>query len=213
MPTTDLLIWDWNGTLLNDVTLCLDTLNLLLRRYGYAQQYDLADYRRLFHFPIEDYYRDAGFDFSRHPYPQLSAEFMDHYIPRSAACGLMPGAKIALNAAKEQNIPQVILSASQVDLLHRQVKAQQVEDFFHTMLGLGDIYARSKVDLGLDFMRKSGVLPSRALLVGDSVHDFEVAQALGTRCVLCCAGHQCRSALETTGAAVIDCLDQLADLL
>lgn len=213
MATTDLLIWDWNGTLLDDVTLCMDALNLLLRRHGYPQQYDLTRYKQIFRFPIKEYYHDAGFDFSRHPYEDLSEEFMDFYVPGSANCGLMPGAQIALAAAKERGIPQVILSASPADLLRSQAKERSVDGFFDAMLGLGDIYAHSKVDLGLDFMRKSGVQPSRALLVGDSVHDFEVAQALGTRCVLCCAGHQCRAALEATGTTVIDRLDQLPDLL
>ncbi len=213
MANTDLLIWDWNGTLLDDVSLCLETLNLLLRRHGYPQQYDLAQYKEIFRFPIEDYYRDAGFDFSRHPYAELSEEFMDYYTPHSAHCGLMPGAETALTAARQMGVPQVILSASPVDLLRNQVRERRIDGFFAEMLGLGNIYARSKVELGVTFMRKSGVNPARALLVGDSVHDFEVAQALGTRCVLCCAGHQSRTTLETTGATVIDCLDQLPALL
>ena len=49
-----LVLWDWNGTLLDDVTLCVDALNRLLARYGYDRQYDLDGYRKIFGFPIRD---------------------------------------------------------------------------------------------------------------------------------------------------------------
>ena len=61
----NLVLWDWNGTLLDDVALCVDALNRLLRIYHYPQQYSLAQYREIFGFPIEDYYIRAGFDFSK----------------------------------------------------------------------------------------------------------------------------------------------------
>ena len=213
MPKTDLLIWDWNGTLLDDVDLCLETLNLLLRRHGYAQQYDLTAYKRMFRFPIQDYYRDAGFDFDCHPYEDLAVEFMDHYIPHSTAGPLTPDARAVLDAVHDLGLPQVILSASPVDVLHDQTAQRGVSGCFEAMLGLSDIYAASKVELGKQFLAQAGFDPQAAVLVGDSVHDFEVAQAMGTRCILCCAGHQCRQALEVTGAVVIDRLSQLPSLL
>ena len=61
----ELILWDWNGTLLDDVELCVDALNRLLVSFGYPQQYSLAEYREIFGFPIEDYYVRAGFDFSK----------------------------------------------------------------------------------------------------------------------------------------------------
>ena len=50
-----LLIWDWNGTLLDDVALCNQCLNDLLAGHGYAQRYDAAAYKEIFGFPIQDY--------------------------------------------------------------------------------------------------------------------------------------------------------------
>ena len=213
MPATQLGLWDWNGTLLDDVSLCLEALNLLLHRHGYPQHYDLAQYRELFHFPIEDYYQQAGFDFTRHPYPGLAEEFMAHYVPRSEACGLMPGCEAVLQEIQRRGIPQVMLSASPVELLRQQVAQRDVQGYFTQLLGLGDIYASSKVELGVSFMQRAGVEPARAVLVGDSVHDYEVAAAMGSRCVLCAAGHQSRRQLETTGVPVIDTLAQLPALL
>ena len=51
----ELILWDWNGTLLDDVELCENALNRLLQRYGYPQRYDHEQYRAIFGFPVEDY--------------------------------------------------------------------------------------------------------------------------------------------------------------
>ena len=84
----ELILWDWNGTLLDDVELCVDALNRLLVSFGYPQQYSLAEYREIFGFPIEDYYVRAGFDFSKDSFADLAKRYMEDYNPRSAACSL-----------------------------------------------------------------------------------------------------------------------------
>ena len=89
MQPNGMIFWDWNGTLMDDVDFTHGCLNWMLESHGYPQRYDLAQYRELFRFPIEDYYRLAGFDFSRHPYPMLAEHFMAHYNAGVDACPVM----------------------------------------------------------------------------------------------------------------------------
>ena len=208
-----LILWDWNGTLLDDVELCVDALNRLLEKHAYLQRYDRDQYRAIFGFPIEEYYVRAGFDFSRHSFAMLAEEYMDDYIPASAACPLAKGAVEALDAFRAAGLRQVILSASPVPTLTRQAGERHVTGYFDRMLGLGDIYAKSKVELGRRFMQEEGIDPARAVMIGDSVHDFEVAQAMGTACVLQCSGHQNRQTLAATGAPVVEGLREAAQLI
>lgn len=207
---TELILWDWNGTLLDDVPLCVDALNRLLKRYGYPQQYGLAAYREIFGFPVQDYYVRAGFDFSRHPFPVLAESYMQDYLPHAAACPLAGGAVAALEAFRAAGLRQVILSASRTSVLEQQVSERGIRAYFDELLGLDDIYARSKVEIGLAYLRRGGFEPARAVLIGDSVHDYEVAQAMGVRCVLQCAGHQTEAALKATGAPVFPGLAETA---
>ena len=95
-----LVLWDWNGTLLDDVALCVDALNRLLRIYHYPQQYSLAQYREIFGFPIEDYYIRAGFDFSKNSYKELADDYMQDYLARAGACPLAASAVPALSLLK-----------------------------------------------------------------------------------------------------------------
>ena len=146
--------------------------------------------------------------------PRIIAEkYMEDYVPASAACPLADGAMDALEAFKAAGVRQVILSASNLDTLRRQTDERGVTGYFDRLLGLGDIYAKSKVEVGLAYLKENGFDPARAVMIGDSVHDYEVAQALGVRCVLQSGGHQPPEKLRETGAPVVKGLREAAALI
>ena len=89
------------------------------------------------------------------------------------------------------------------------MEERSLSGFFDELLGQSDIYARGKKETGLSYLKESGIDPASAVLVGDTLHDLEVAQAMGTRCVLCAAGHQSRARLEAAGVPVIGTLAEL----
>lgn len=212
MPTR-LVLWDWNGTLLDDLALSVDALNRNLARFGYAQQYDLAAYRKIFTFPVQEYYRLAGFDFSRHPYEVLAKAYMDDYLPACEAARLNADAKAVLQAVRQLGIRQNILSACPQKPLEQQVLSRGIRPYFEALLGLGDIYAKSKVERGQAYLKQAGIAPAAVVCVGDTLHDYEVSRALGARCVLFSGGHQSRERLQTAGVPVIGSLRELPQLL
>ena len=213
MQPTGMIFWDWNGTLLDDVDFTHSCLNWMLETHGYPQRYDLTAYREIFGFPIEEYYRKAGFDFARHPYPMLAERFMEHYNAGVDACPPSRHAADTLAALSRRGWRQSVLSASLRDYLIEQVAARGLQGFFTELLGLTDIYGVSKVQVGLDYLHHSGLDPAACVMVGDTTHDAEVAAALGARCVLYTGGHQSRARLEAVCPHVIDDLAQLPGLL
>ena len=112
MQPNGMIFWDWNGTLMDDVGFTHGCLNWMLESHGYPQRYDLTQYRELFRFPIEDYYRLAGFDFSRHPYPMLAEHFMAHYNAGVDACPVMAHAVDTLTelARRGADVERQVLS-------------------------------------------------------------------------------------------------------
>ena len=209
MQPNGMIFWDWNGTLMDDVDFCVDCLNDLLAAYQYPQRYDLASYREVFGFPIEEYYRRVGFDFVRHPFPVLAATYMDIYNAGVAACPAAAQAARTLDTLRHAGWQQAVLSASRKDYLIEQVSARGLAGYFTELLGLQDIYGASKVQIGLDYLAKSGLDPAACVMVGDTQHDAEVARALGAKCILCTCGHQPRSRLEGVADALIDDLSAL----
>lgn len=213
MQPKKIVFWDWNGTLLDDVEFTCGCLNWLLEQHGYPQRYDLAAYREVFGFPIEAYYQRAGFDFSRHPYPVLARRFMDHYNAGMDCCAPFAQAADTLSALAQQGWSQVVLSASRQDYLIEQVSQRGLAGYFTELLGLQDIYGASKVQRGLTWLQSLDIPPERCVMVGDTIHDAEVAKALGAQCVLYTGGHQSRGRLAAVCPHVIDRLDALPALL
>lgn len=203
------VIWDWNGTLLDDLAVSFDATNRLLTANGLPPLASLDQYRAVFSFPVIDYYRRIGLDLDRLSFDKLAQQYMDFYHPAAEHCPLQAGAADTLRALRRMGISQVLLSASKQSHLEMQLARYPIRDFFTRVLGIGDIYAASKRQLAEDFVCGSGCSPERFLFIGDSVHDFEVAQSCGARCVLFCGGHQAKEILEATGAPVIDDLTLL----
>ncbi|MEG0997112.1 MAG: HAD hydrolase-like protein, partial [Clostridia bacterium] len=93
----------------------------------------------------------------------------------------------------------------------RQIALYPLEGFFQQVLGLGDIYARSKEAVGRQYLTNCGIAPAQTVMVGDTLHDADVARALGVHCVLVARGHQSRAMLLQAGVPVVSTLTEAAD--
>ena len=72
------IIWDWNGTLLDDRWLCVDSINLSLRKRN-LPEINEQKYLDIFCFPVEKYYQKLGFDFEKEPFTVSGSEFISNY--------------------------------------------------------------------------------------------------------------------------------------
>ena len=202
------VIWDWNGTLFDDAHLCVDVMNRLLAARGLTAL-TAERYQDLFGFPVVDYYRRLGFDFTRETFEQAGSEFMAGYERRRLEGVLRPEAPAALAAFRRAGVGQSVLSAYRSDTLGELVSHFGIRGFFEAVIGGDDHYARGKTEQGLSWMRQAGISPREVLLIGDTVHDFEVARAMGAACWLIPCGHQSPARLRACGVPVYDSLSTL----
>ncbi len=195
------IIWDFNGTLLDDVPACRRAANRLLEAHGLRRLSSVEEYRGIFGFPIIDYYRRMGFDFERTPYSELAVEWVAYYLEECADAAVFPEIPSVLEAIRERGICQLILSATERGMLCRQVEGLGIAHYFDELLGLSNIHARSKEAIGLAWREAN--TGARILMIGDTDHDFDVARAMGADCILLTTGHQSRERLVRTGAPVV----------
>ncbi len=203
------IIWDWNGTLFDDASLCVEILNRSLARRGMAA-INVEQYQAEFGFPVKDYYEKLGFDFSRVSFDEVAKEFIEEYNEKRFECQLRADALGVLQSCLEAGLGQSILSAYQQDMLEEIVEYFGVRNFFEKLFGLNDYYANCKVAHGRELMKELDVAPELVLMVGDTIHDFEVASEVGCDCVLIPSGHQSRERLFTCGVSVMDSLKEVA---
>jgi len=208
----DGILWDWNGTLLDDAAHCVTVVDTMLRKRGWGTM-ELARYRDLFGFPVRDYYVAVGFDFAQESFEDLSVEFIDRYHVGAEALPLHAGVEATLAAVREAGCPQAILSASRQDYLEAGVAERGIGSYFQVLGGIGDIYAAGKVARGRSLLAELGWAPARTLMIGDTLHDAEVADALGVELLLFAEGHFSPARLATAGVPVLADFAEIQRLL
>lgn len=202
------VIWDWNGTLLDDVAACVESINTLLIRRG-MRPVTPREYSEMFDFPVKDYYVKLGFDFQHEDWDALAREFHDVYATVSAGTVLRRGAVPFLAELKDVGITLSILSASETGMLKRMMRERGVLDYFTHVCGLGDLYAHSKMDLGRELIGRNRQSTEGFLLIGDTTHDFDVARELAIPCLLMTGGHQSEQKLRRCGCPVVHSFDEI----
>ena len=204
------VLWDWNGTLLDDTAACVEALNGILLPRG-MRKVTVQSYRRQFGFPVHDYYVRLGFDFTRDGWENLAHEFHELYRESVKNSSLGCGVVETLERLTKMGMPMSILSASETSLLEKVMGDFGVVHFFRGIYGLPDLFAHSKLDVGREALRHIGGSSGDVLLVGDTIHDHEVARALSCQCVLVCGGHQARIRLKECGRVILDDVSQVSE--
>lgn len=207
--TVDAVVWDFNGTLVDDVDPVVRSVNAQLEKRG-LPGLTVERYRDVFGFPVAEYYRKIGLDSSSESMEELSSEFQAAYAPALMECPLHDGVAEALERLRGAGIRQFVLSAMEEELLRAAIEHLGIAAFFEAAYGLAHLKADSKLSRGRELLTDCKIRPEAALLIGDTDHDAEVADALGLFSILIARGHQGRAKLEATGHPVYD---GVADLI
>jgi phosphoglycolate phosphatase len=205
------IIWDWNGTLLNDVELTCTVLNESLRKWK-LPEITVEEFRRRFCFPLSRFYKEIGFP-SEEIIASAMKEWFISYENRIDECPLHNDALTILQANKKAGKSQSILSAHDHDALIAVIEKRQLGRYFENVLGVtGANRGMSKVALAKGHMqglREQGIPANEVVIIGDSNHDYEVAKELSIDCILVAQGVIDRERLERLGVPVIGSLAHL----
>ena len=201
------IIWDWNGTLLDDTQAGVNVINAMLAARG-LNEIDVPTYRDIFGFPVVNFYRAIGFPVDSENWDAVAHEFHDRFLA-DTSIRLHHHALFALDCFRNAGIGQSILSASEQNMLDAMLAQYGIAHYFECIYGVDNLYGHSKLELGRTLLQRLSADPDAVLLIGDSLHDHEVSQALGVRCLLIAQGHQSRERLARSGAPV---LESLADV-
>jgi len=207
------ILWDWNGTLLNDCALCVAILNQLLSEHGLAELSAEA-YKEHFGFPVIDFYSYLGFRTDPENFKKLSHQFIGQYEVRWLnECQLQPHASDLLERLTKMGLSHSIVSAAHQKALEKGTSHFGIKPLFENLLGTDNIYAEGKVRRAELWMEQGAWQKDSVLLIGDTPHDYETAQAIDVDCILIASGHCHRSRLESTGSKVFENISTLLNEL
>ena len=207
MASNTYVLWDWNGTLLDDTQAALDTLNIMLRRRG-ASAIGMDFYRDNFAFPVKPFYESIGVVLENEDWDALAIEYHELYALQPKQ--LNAQALKALEIVEAKGARQSIISALRQDLLRKATEDFGVARYMDGVYGVDNLDGASKVERARAVVKRLD--GEDVVVIGDSLHDKEVADALGVRCVLCAQGSHAAWRLEKvapTGRTLLEAV-QLA---
>jgi phosphoglycolate phosphatase len=91
-------------------------------------------------------------------------------------------------------------------MLEQNLKYYGLINYFTIISGLNDRYANGKIENGLKLIKESLISPSETILIGDTLHDFEVAKEMGIDCIFISSGHQSMKRLKAIGIPIYNSL-------
>ena len=194
---------DFNGTVLDDVDLCLNLLNEMLCEKG-KKPLNHEEYKNVFTFPIIEYYKKAGFDFVGYTFEELADVFIVEYTRRNVSESSIYSDFIEfMNGLKEKGYSVVLCSASKKNLLIDQLKYFGIYEYFLDVIGLDDHFAASKLLLAKNYIASHDIDLANSYFIGDTTHDAEVGSECGLNVILIDRGHQSKEVLSETKNPVL----------
>ena len=196
------VIFDFNGTVIDDVDVGVECINELCREYLDRGPVFKEEYLHVFTFPVKDYYEKIGFDFDVQDWSEVAHRWVELYREKKEKINVYPGVKEILMKNRLSGNKNILLSASRQDILETQLEELGIRSLFDEVWGISDIYASSKIPLFRKFIEDKD--PEDCLFIGDTLHDLDVAKSAGVRCVLVANGHQAKDVLEVYCEDVVD---------
>lgn len=206
------IIWDWNGTLLDDVSLCIDIVNEFLPNHN-SLALNKDTYKEVFDFPIAEYYKKIGIDFNIESFESLTKKFIGNYDSNVKKQSLHENTIDILVKNKQLNKKQFILTAGHKKSVTQLLEHYSIKDFFIAIEGLDNHRAENKVFRGQKLIKNNTININETVLIGDTTHDFEVAEELGVDCILIANGHQNKNRLTNITSSKLKVYNNLKDLL
>ncbi|MEU5437110.1 HAD family hydrolase [Streptomyces sp. NPDC020719] len=205
------LVWDWNGTLLDDIGAVIEATNAAFAELG-LEPITLERYRELYCVPIPRFcQRLMGRLPTEAEWLVMDEAFHKHYWLRADACALTQGAAELLADRSASGLGQSLLSMAPHEHLVPIVRRHGITEHFLRVDGRTGPSHGSKAEhmvRHLTALRAAdeAISADRIVVIGDAVDDAVAAAHIGARAVLYTGGSHSRDSLAEAGVPVVDTL-------
>ncbi len=205
------ILWDWNGTLMDDVGIAVNAVNIMLKSRALPeitieQYYDYID------IPIIRFY-ERCFDMANEDKDAIMSEYQRIYAELASHLPDNTDTYEAVKRLADMGARQFVVSSCETNTLNGWLIKYGIAGFFEEVSGADNIYAESKTSRAVRLMAEHGLDFRDTVFIGDMIHDLETARAIGVDCILVTYGHQSPVENKKTGCVTADSLNEIPSLL
>ena len=208
MKRYDLVVFDWDGTL-------MDTTDAIAE--GIAKAFDALGYS---HPGTEKIKRIIGLDwksavktlvtgFRDSDMPAFEAEYRKWYLKKEKTIGLFPGTVELLHSLKKSGTKLAIATGKSRAGLRRVFRQTGIESLFDATVTADESEPKPAPDMLIKIAGLTGTPLSRAVMVGDTTHDTDMACCAGCGAIAVTYGAFPREAFAGSSAVICDSIEEL----
>ncbi|BBA97671.1 putative phosphatase [Actinacidiphila reveromycinica] len=207
------LVWDWNGTLFNDIEAVVGATNASFAELG-LPPVTAERYRELYCVPVPRFYqRLLGRLPSEEEWAVMDANFERHYLRLAERCSLAEGAAELLASRHASGLSQSLCSLATPQQLMPFVAAHGITGRFQRIDGRSGAASEGKsAQMARHVAALEGLDGRPVVVIGDALDDAAAAAHVGAFAVLYTGGSHSRATLETAGVPVADSLTEAVAL-
>jgi phosphoglycolate phosphatase len=188
-----LVVFDWNGVLIDDAQANADTVSHILKSYG-RSPITLERYRDIFEIPARKIYLQEGFSEEEIEREGMWIQEMFHqdYEPRIAGVEMREGARVLLEWLAEKEVECIILSNHVTEAIEFQLKRLEIKNFFSVVLANNPhdaMHAQNKYEKLIAFLKDRPYRTEEVLIIGDSVEETQAGKKAGIHTVAITGGY------------------------
>lgn len=208
--TFDLLIFDWDGTLMDSTAHIVRAIQRTCADLGLPEASPRAA-RHVIGLSMHNALACICPDLPVARYPEATAAFQRHFLQDPQTGSLFEGVEDTLQALQARNITLAIATGNSRQGLQRRLEATGLTHYFNSWRTQDDCPSKPHPAMLTELMDEFGAPPERTLMIGDTSHDLRMAQAAGTHAVgLLCGAHQREDLAACEPLALFDDVAELS---
>ena len=214
MQNYKLVIFDWDGTLMDSIDHIVSSMQIAAKNVGLVIP-STEDTKQIIGLSLSVGLEKLFAGITAEQIKAMLVEYKHQYIDANKmSTPLFDNALTLLTMLKQKNKFLAVATGKGRDGLNRVLKASETHDFFHTTRCAGEMPSKPHPQMLHSILTELAVEPHEAIMIGDTSHDLEMAQNAGIDSIGVTFGVHDRKTLEQYNPkATVDSISELHRLL
>ena len=206
----DLLVFDWDGTLMDSAAHIAAALQAAFRDLGLPEPTTTAA-RHVIGLGLEDamMYLQPGLERGR--YEEVADRYRVHFLAGDQGVELFPAVATGITNLNQEGYLMAVATGKSRRGLDRSLLATGLVPYFHASRCADEGFPKPHPEMLHWIMEMLGAEPDRTLMIGDTTHDLQMARNAGVAALA--VGYGAHSPGDLESMSPLGCVSSFEQLL
>ena len=205
----DLIVFDWDGTLMDSAGVIVASIQHAARDIGVAVPSDAAC-RQIIGLGLTEALTQLFPELAQDEHPRLVGRYRHHFLGQDAEIPLFAGADAVVRDLRAADYLLAVATGKSRRGLDRALDHSGLGAYFHATRCADECFSKPHPEMLEQLMQELGARPGRTLMIGDTSHDLQMANNAGVAALAVSYGAHDKHDLMTHGP--LACVDNIEEL-